>query len=470
MCAKRHVAALPDGIGPCAFYRVWLPLMTRQARDPSFCASLLQQYPADAADWEVLELQRWFQADRRTIFDRLKRQLPPGGRLIFDLDDLLLPGMVPKFNCYSHLFNDVAGKALAYYLAGADTVTLSTQQLKRELVRRKLVSAHQAVVIPNRLPRWWAEQDDPERRRRRFRMRRERPRIVFPSGISHYDFRDIGEPDDFSVIADWVIANRRRLEFVFFGALPPRLAAYRRDFTVVPLAPSPDFLRRLRELEPQLLIQPLRDLPFNRCKSDIKLLEAFALGIPILTQNLPVYSRNPASCRFDDASTLETALRALLEDEERYLAVAARNAEVFAETALERHPEEWDRVWNAPEARPASERRAARMQTMFRELLQRAYEPVLIADADDAAKSFAASAVAAGRTVAHVSMEGVKVRLRLCRWDQEESLLLPGAATLEQIPEFRTLGEIAVDPRFDAAAAESLRRLAQREKIPCRDL
>ena len=28
----------------------------------------------------------------------------------------------------------------------------------------------------------------------------------------------------------------------------------------------------------------------------------------------------------------------------------------------------------------------------------------------------------------------------------------------------------AVDPRFDAAAAESLRRLAQREKIPCRDL
>jgi hypothetical protein len=46
---------------------------------------------------------------------------------------------------------------------------------------------------------------------------------------------------------------------------------------------------QLRKMD--LLIAPLVDNPFNRCKSNIKWLEFSALGIPMAGQNICTYNK-----------------------------------------------------------------------------------------------------------------------------------------------------------------------------------
>jgi hypothetical protein len=59
--------------------------------------------------------------------------------------------------------------------------------------------------------------------------------------------------------------------------------------------PYPDFVNWLREQGPyDLGIAPLVDTAFNRVKSDIKLLDYSAMGLPALVSDLPTYRADPA--------------------------------------------------------------------------------------------------------------------------------------------------------------------------------
>ena len=54
-----------------------------------------------------------------------------------------------------------------------------------------------------------------------------------------------------------------------------------------------NFPRKIFDLEIQMLVAPLQDNNFNRCKSDIKFIEACCYGLPVACQDMVTYKNAP---------------------------------------------------------------------------------------------------------------------------------------------------------------------------------
>ena len=75
------------------------------------------------------------------------------------------------------------------------------------------------------------------------------------------------------------------------GYLPPKLEELVKS-KVIEHHPGTSILNypeKLRSLDLNVMVAPCIDNEFNRCKSNIKWLEACALGIPLLASDIAAY-------------------------------------------------------------------------------------------------------------------------------------------------------------------------------------
>ena len=70
----------------------------------------------------------------------------------------------------------------------------------------------------------------------------------------------------------------------------------------------------------QVIVQPLLNNEFNRCKSNIKFLEAAALGTPLIAQRLNIYEPY-TDLLFDDSAELQEKLDYVLSDREKFKSI-----------------------------------------------------------------------------------------------------------------------------------------------------
>lgn len=99
--------------------------------------------------------------------------------------------------------------------------------------------------------------------------------------------------DDFTALIPWIIKNINKYNFVFVGGVPQQLTEYVKNKQIFYQPPS-DIFNYPREIQLRkidVLIAPLLDNAFNRCKSNIKFLEFSALGIPMIGQNMCTYNK-----------------------------------------------------------------------------------------------------------------------------------------------------------------------------------
>ncbi|WP_141696441.1 glycosyltransferase family protein, partial [Xanthomonas cerealis] len=92
---------------------------------------------------------------------------------------------------------------------------------------------------------------------------------------------------DLELIADVVQALAGEVHWVFMGMCPERLRPH-----VAEVHPGVDFERypqALAALRLDLALAPLEDNLFNRCKSNLRLLEYGACGYPVIASDLPPY-------------------------------------------------------------------------------------------------------------------------------------------------------------------------------------
>jgi hypothetical protein len=100
-----------------------------------------------------------------------------------------------------------------------------------------------------------------------------------------------------------VAETHRDVDWVFLGMCPPALRRYAAEFhAMVPVAQWP---AKLASLGLDLAVAPLADHPFNRAKSDLKVLEYGVLGIPVAASNVGPYRQTPAMLVDDEASWIE---------------------------------------------------------------------------------------------------------------------------------------------------------------------
>ena len=187
---------------------------------------------------------------------------------VFELDDYL-PNLPIKSVHRQHMPKDLL-KSIRKSLSMIDRFVVSTKALADAFHG----THHDIRVVENRLP------VEPWSRLISHRATTLRPRIGWAGGASH--------TGDLEMIADVVKAFADRVDWVFFGMCPAKLRPYIAEFhTGVTFDKYP---QKLASLNLDLAIAPVEDNQFNRCKSNLRLLEYGACRIPVICSDVECYN------------------------------------------------------------------------------------------------------------------------------------------------------------------------------------
>lgn len=254
-----------------------------------------------------------------------------GAKLIYDIDDYL-PNL-PASSVHKTNFPKDTLQRLKLAASFCDRVTVSTEFLKEALG-----DFHPDVVVqPNYLPlTLW--RDAPLRAAPDLKSR---PRVGWAGGLSH--------TGDLRLIVDVVKALANRVDWVFFGMVPEGVENYIAEFH--PGVNIQDYPLRLAGLNLDLALAPLDHNLFNKCKSNLRLLEYGICGYPVIASDEEPYRCNlPVTLvknRFKDwVAAIDEKLgdRQALWLEGLALQAAVRERWMLTDTNLER----WRAAWMVP--------------------------------------------------------------------------------------------------------------------------
>lgn len=263
-----QILVCPADEAGCGHYRVRQPLMA--LRDAGRVEGLIcAQHPTplelERFSVDALVLQRQITDDQRDSLRRLHKLSRTF--TVFELDDYL-PNLPLKSVHRASIPKDIL-KALRQAVATCDRLVVSTPALGVALTGMNA----DIRVVPNFLPpRWWAGRQ-PQRRQGR------KPRVGWAGGSSH--------TGDLELVVDVIQALADEVEWVFFGMCPDRLRPYVHEFH--PGVFIDDYPAKLASLNLDLAIAPLEDNLFNRCKTNLRLLEYGACGFPVVCSDIEPY-------------------------------------------------------------------------------------------------------------------------------------------------------------------------------------
>jgi len=283
------------------------------------------------------------------IADKL-RQL--GKKIVMDSDDTYKDIDGQK---WQYLLNKVDGY-LDKFGREADMITCSTEFLAKEY--RALNK--NVVVLPNTVdPDFWPDEDEI------LRNDGEKVRIGFVGSVAY--------GGDFSQMQDALMELNKRedVQLVLFG-LPPKtegfmkvvVPAHKKEFQFweslniewQPLVPMKDYIQTLNELKLDLMVIPRGDRYFNRCKSNLKFLEASMLEIPVIAQGFSTgdspYQQNPEDANrmviITDNNEWLPAINKMVENKEMRREIGKRAREyVIQNYSIEKHINKWEEAYKS---------------------------------------------------------------------------------------------------------------------------
>ncbi len=300
-----HVFAVtPVGSESIGYYRMLMPLAAAHCLGVK--GSLVAREPDDADIFyhdRKNATKTYLVATHLTYrvgaAERIKKLRSAGHRVLVDIDDYVWKANIA---CKQQIQEFEESLSLAW------KVTCSTAYLKSKI---KLHTGIHAALVPNAIsqnqfmPAIERGEDAP------------RLRVIYTGSFRHSTEwpiikKLVCETSDF---ATWILFYGRgvntRGEFVRL-VVPPELADVANIEWQMPQMPE-TFLSTAYNLGPHVAVAPLAANFLNHAKSDLKILEAAALGIPIVTQDLTPYEN--WQWRGDFGLILDF-LRALHKDEQ----------------------------------------------------------------------------------------------------------------------------------------------------------
>ena len=182
-----------------------------------------------------------------------------------------------------------------------DTVIVSTEYL-RSLVLDLCPSAR-VEVIENAIPRHMFSME-----RNPGKQVPAVPHIVASGAPMHYS----GEFDDWSsgAWAEWLCnkVSKGEARFTLMGGVMPKyLQPIADKIKVIPWTPTANYPGLLGRLQPDLIIAPLVDNEYNRCKSDLRYIEAAAVNSAFMGSWFPqgAYEKIPEAYRVPLGATVD---------------------------------------------------------------------------------------------------------------------------------------------------------------------
>ena len=246
---------------------------------------------------------------------------------VYLLDDLV--DHLPEDNpAYQNLPAQLVRERLRLGLGAAQRLIVSTEPLL-EAYSHLIDDIH---VIPNTLNREdWSMLHS--RRRQGQKLR-----VGWAGAQQH--------AGDLRVIIDVVKATYQEVDWVFFGMMPEEIKAYVAEFHPFEHGLAA-YRRQLAALDLDLAVAPLQIHPFNKAKSNLRLLEYGILGWPVIcTDIFPYQTNNPPVTRL--ANHTQTWITAIRDKVSAPDALAqegdALRAWVMQHYLMEQHIDKWKRA------------------------------------------------------------------------------------------------------------------------------
>lgn len=256
----------------CAWYRMLLPLGQLNHAGSAEC-TWDGKMPEEAWEADVLVAQRTCMPGPSSRLQRIVRSTGKRPMVVLELDDDLMA--VPPHNPAANTYNHPEIRAqLVQNITMADMVTVSTPALAERVSKWN----QRVVVLPNCVPgdliAW-----KPGRYTDRYT-------VGWQGSQTHAaDWKEASEP-----IRRWAGRMHKetdgRVEFHTMGGLPPTfppLPRHRHSGW------DQDIARYYLRLDWDVALAPLAESTFNRSKSDIRVLEAAALGFPVIASDVVAY-------------------------------------------------------------------------------------------------------------------------------------------------------------------------------------
>lgn len=276
-----------------------------------------------------------------------------GFRIIYNIDDAMGATDIPKFNKGRRAFLSKETQAnIKEMLNLVDEVLVTTDYLKSYYVNNFGVNPHKVRCVPNLLPRSWIGllYDEQKRVQSYRHHKKDKVKVLVCSSMSHYNIDKLKQtkdgkaiyvnkindkvttystedncvvtqdeydkaeviPDEMDLLMPVIKATYSVLEWNIVGYANDELTELAKQGKVkvhqsLPITMYPHIFKTI---DPDVWVVPLLDLEFNKCKSDIKWLEACAAGIPLLASKIsPVYTRHmPDSQLWTSADDLKQKL------------------------------------------------------------------------------------------------------------------------------------------------------------------
>ena len=260
------LAFLADTQG-CGFHRIMMPLGSLVQTGAVDGRIDMQIWPDEvvlAAAPDVIVWQRQVEDAQLEVMERW-RKLLPRTLFVYEVDDHL--GEVPDASHHaSYMPPDIVDR-IAKGMSFCDRVTTTTEPLADWL---RSLGARDVRVVPNGLPQERLKEHKPNPRNR--------IRIGFAGGISH--------GGDLEIIRHVMETVHEEVTWVFFGMQPEKPSARTEFHEGVSVQ---DYLDKMASLDIDLMLAPLENNEFNRCKSNLRLIETGAIGASVIAQDMPCY-------------------------------------------------------------------------------------------------------------------------------------------------------------------------------------
>lgn len=281
------ILAFPGDMSGCGYHRIIRPLqilgrtgMAAGRAEGTFPS----EHVAKAMKPDVMVWQRQTEANHLEIMDRYRAALPDC-YFVFEIDDAL--SAVPEASWHNPFMTPNIDAKLAAAIAKMDVVTVTTQDLADHM--RKLAGSSIPIrVLPNMIGRDDLEIATKAREEVKKNLNpTEAPklfRIGFGGGVSH--------TGDLALLNDVFKEFKDEVEWCFLGMNPEIPPEAKKTF-FGGVAPN-HYLPSLAALNVDLIIAPLEDNLFNRCKSNLRLIESGACGYPVIASPVaPYLTDNP---------------------------------------------------------------------------------------------------------------------------------------------------------------------------------
>lgn len=203
---------------------------------------------------------------------------------IYEVDDLLLD--IPKWN-YAADFYANKIQHITECMKQCDGMIVSSDKLRQVYLRYN----PNINIVPNHLCKfYWAPAGDPPSIKIHDRKK---PRIIYPGSSNHFAQKNSKVPGgDFGTeLINFVRKTTDIYDWHFIGGWPGEITDLKDSGAITHhgwqvLYNYPGFLK---SLEADLAIAPLMKCLFNECKSNIKVLEYSAIGVPGVYTNIHPY-------------------------------------------------------------------------------------------------------------------------------------------------------------------------------------